>query len=80
MTALVKGDVVFPLSNHSWMNFRSYEWWSPATTGSSIRTREIGPTMNFGQSSLGNEVGAVVVILETFVVGQRSRGSVAYLI
>jgi hypothetical protein len=50
MTSLVKGDVAFPLSNHAWMNVRSYEWWSPATTGSSILSWDIGHSMNLGQS------------------------------
>ena len=67
MTALVKGDVVFPLSNHAWMSFRSYEWWSPATTGSTIRSWEIGHSMNLGQS-LG-KTGVVI-----FRIGERAGG------
>ena len=50
MRALVKGDVLFPMSNQPWIDLRSYEWWSSATTGSSISSWEIGHSMNLGHS------------------------------
>ena len=31
------------------MALRSYEWWSWATTGSSMRSCDIGHSMNLGQ-------------------------------